>query len=435
MNDAPEVADTPAVRGRVLWIVNQYAGSPTHGMEFRHYELGRELTRLGMTVVIVSGSYSHLFAVQPRAPGAYTVERIDGLTYCWVRVPPYERATSVGRVRNMLAFMARLFRLPHDRLPRPDVVIVSSPSPFPILPAERWRRRFGCPIVFEVRDLWPLSLVELTGMGPRHPLVALLGWFEARAYRTADRVVSLLPAAGPYLVGRGMAPSKLGLVPNGVPTALLAASASPAPVAGGRGHRDPASATTPEAPAGDPAGPFIVGFLGTLGIANAIEPLIDAAALLRDEPVEVRIVGRGPQEAELRRRAAGNPKVRFLGPVAREQVPTVLRGFDAGYVGFHRSRLYRYGIAPNKLAEYMAAECPVILAVESGNDIVAEAGAGLTVAPDDPRAIAIAILRLRDMHATDRARLGANGRAYVASTLAYPALAGRYAAILAEAIG
>ena len=119
----------------VVWIVNQYAGSPAHGMEYRHYELGRELTSLGMTVVVISGSYSHLFTQQPRTRGGYTVERIDGVTYCWVKIPAYRRAMSLGRVFNMVAFMLRLYRLPVGRFPRPDAIIVSSPSLFPILPA------------------------------------------------------------------------------------------------------------------------------------------------------------------------------------------------------------------------------------------------------------------------------------------------------------
>ena len=81
----------------MVWFVNQYAGSAVHGMEFRHYEIGRELTRLGVQVVVISGSYSHLFTRQPTATGAYTLEQVDGLTYCWVRVPRYQRAMSLGR--------------------------------------------------------------------------------------------------------------------------------------------------------------------------------------------------------------------------------------------------------------------------------------------------------------------------------------------------
>ena len=169
--------DSPVDQG-VVWIINQYAGSPAHGMEYRHFELGRELTSLGMTVVVISGSYSHLFTQQPRTRGGYTVERIDGVTYCWVKIPAYRRAMSLGRVFNMVVFMLRLYRLPVDRFPRPDAIIVSSPSLFPILPAERLARRWRSRLIFEVRDLWPLTLQELGGLSSRHPLVVVMRWFE-----------------------------------------------------------------------------------------------------------------------------------------------------------------------------------------------------------------------------------------------------------------
>src|SRR5664279_2205905 len=144
----------------VVWFVNQYAGSPRHGMEFRHFELGRELAALGLTVVVISGSYSHLLAHQPTTNGAYTFEDVDGLTYCWVKVPSYRRAMSLGRIYNMVMFMLRLYRLPTARLPPPDAIVVSSPSLFPILPAQRWARHTGSRLVFEVRDIWPLTLQE-----------------------------------------------------------------------------------------------------------------------------------------------------------------------------------------------------------------------------------------------------------------------------------
>jgi glycosyltransferase involved in cell wall biosynthesis len=402
--------------GRVVWIVNQYAGSPVHGMEFRHYELGRELRARGMDVVILSGTYSHLFTREPRVTGAYTLEQIDGLRYCWVRVPRYRRASSPRRVLNMLAFMARLYRLPRGLLPRPDVVIVSSPSPFPFLPAEGWRRRYRCALVFEVRDIWPMSLQELVGLPAYHPLVLLLRWFESRAYRKADLIVSLMSAAEPHFVRRGMSPGKARVIPNGVSAEALAA----APTAGppDRGH----------------PGPFVVGFAGTLGLANSIETLIEAARLLRNEDIEFRVVGHGPNEPELRALASNLPNVRFQGAVAKAEVPSVLRGFDAAYVGFHRSPLYRYGISPNKLGEYMAAGRPVILAADAANDIVQRADCGITVAPEDPRALADAILRLRSMAPAERARLGGNGRAYVDRELSYAALGARYAAALAEVL-
>ncbi len=399
-------------RGRVIWFVNQYAGSPDHGMEFRHYELGQALAARGHTVAVISGTYSHLFSRPPATHATYAFEALGQVTYCWVRVPSYGRAVSLGRVVNMLAFMARLYRLPVDRLPAPDAVIVSSPSLFPILPAERWARRYRAGLVFEVRDLWPLTLQELGGTSRWHPLVLLMSWFERHACRVADAVVSVLPAAGEHLAARGMAETKLTVIPNGASPDALAAAPGPRP---------------PEVERAVARHRFNVGFVGTLGSANALETLLGAARLLaEDHDIGIVIVGHGSEDAHLRAMASDLDNVTFAGPVMKRDVPAALAAFDACYVGYHRTPLYRFGIAPNKVLDYMAASRPIVLAAAAANDPVRDAGCGMTVEPDDPAALADAIRRLRDLPATERAELGARGRAYVERVHAYPRLAERY---------
>lgn len=398
-----------------IWFVNQYAGSPWHGMEFRHYELGRQLASLGHSVVIISGSYSHLFTHQPAVKGTYTVENLDGLTYCWVRVPRYGRSMSIGRVLNMAAFMIRLYRLPKNRLPAPDVVVVSSPSLFPILPMEGLARRRHAGLVFEVRDLWPLTLQELGGLSRRHPLVVLMRWFEDRAYRAADTVVTVLPNAVAYLQARGVARARIAIIPNGVDSDTL---------------REPAIAAPVPVRSAVAGASFVLGFVGTLGTANALDTLIGAARLLAEDDIRVVIVGNGPERARLHDLAHDLPNVAFVGPVAKAEVAATLRQFDACYVGFHRSRLYRFGISPNKVFDYMAAGRPIILAADAANDLVREARCGSTVPPDDPVALAAAIRTLRSMTPNERADLGANGRQYVSREHTYASLAARYERVL-----
>jgi len=413
--DAAPTRNDPNDRRPALWIVNQYAGSPHHGMEFRHYELGRELSAAGWDIVVISGSYSHLLTKPPIVSGTYTIENVDGLTYCWVRLPSYGRATGLGRLVNMVVFLARLYRLPRHRLPRPDAIVVSSPSPFPVLPAQRWARQTGARLVFEVRDIWPLTLQELGGLSSRHPLVVLLGWFERRAYRAADAVVSVLPAARSHLETHGMSPTKLTVVPNGI---------------GAEALREPTMDPPGDVRRAASRAGFNVGFVGTLGIANALETLVEAARLLREEDIGFVLVGHGPEERRLRELAAGLDRVAFPGSVEKADVPATLRLFDCCYVGYHRSALYRFGIAPNKVYDYLAAGRPVILAAEASNDVVAEAGAGLTVQPDDPPALAEAIRSIRAMSAADRAVLGSSGRAFVEREHTYRSLAGRYLPVL-----
>jgi glycosyltransferase involved in cell wall biosynthesis len=399
--------------GRVIWIVNQYAGSPRHGMEYRHYHLARALVARGHRVVVITGTRSHLFTRPPEVSKQFTLETIDGITYCWVDGPGYERAISLGRILNMAAFALRLLRLPVAKLPRPDAILVSSPSLFPLPVAARWARRFGARFAFEVRDIWPLTLRELGGLSTRHPLVLLMQWLEDFGYRSADVVVSVLPAAAGHMRSRGMDPAKFHYLPNGIDLDGRRNGAAPDIVR---------AAIRPSA--------FTVGFVGTLGRANVLETLIDAARLLEPDGVQVVVVGHGPEREQLVARAGGASNVAFVGPIPKEQVAPALALFDACYVGYRRSSLYRFGVSPNKLYDYMAAGRPVLFAADAANQPVREADCGRTVPPEDPQALADAIRSLAAAPSDERERLGANARAYVAEHHDYTRLAARLAEVL-----
>jgi glycosyltransferase involved in cell wall biosynthesis len=398
----------------VVWIVNQYTGSPRHGMEYRHYHLARGLMQRGHTVVVMSGSWSHLYTAPPQVSRPFTLEPIDDVTYCWIAVPRYERAISIGRVLNMAAFALRLERLPVTRLPAPDAILVSSPSLFPLPVAARWARRFGARLAFEVRDIWPLTLRELGGLPAWHPLVLLMQWLEDYGYRKADRVISVLPAAAEHMVSRGMDPRKFRYLPNGIELTGAPTNGA-APSAVRDAVRD---------------GVFTVGFVGTLGRANVLETLVDAARLLEPGEAQIVVVGHGPEREQLAARAAGLRNLAFVGPVPKPQVPAALELFDACYVGYRRSSLYRFGVSPNKLYDYMAAGRPVLFAADAANQPVREADCGRTVPPEDPRALAEAIRSLAACPPAERERLGANARAYVEERHDYGRLADRLAEIL-----
>jgi glycosyltransferase involved in cell wall biosynthesis len=399
--------------GRVIWIVNQYAGSPRHGMEYRHYHLARALVARGHRVVVITGTRSHLFTRPPEVSRPFTLETIDGITYCWVAGPRYERAISLGRILNMVAFALRLERLPVERLPRPDAILVSSPSLFPLPVAARWAKRFGARFAFEVRDIWPLTLRELGGLSTRHPLVLLMQWLEDFGYRSADVVVSVLPAAAGHMQSRGMDPGKFHYLPNGIELDGRVERAAPDVVR---------RAIRP--------GAFTVGFVGTLGRANVLETLIDAAKLVAPDGVQVVVVGHGPERDQLLARADGATNIAFVGPIPKEQVAPALGLFDACYVGYRRSSLYRFGVSPNKLYDYMAAGRPVLFAADAANQPVQEADCGRTVPPEDPQALADAIRSLAAASPDERARLGANARAYVAEHHDYARLADRLAEVV-----
>jgi glycosyltransferase involved in cell wall biosynthesis len=393
-----------------ILYLNHYAGSPRHGMEYRPYYLSREWVRQGHRVQMLAADFSHVRSQQP-APGD---ERIDGIDYRWYATPAYE-GNGLGRVDNIWRFLVQVWRdTPRIvREFRPDVVIASSTYPMDIWTARRLARQARATLVFEVHDLWPLSPIELSGMSPRHPFALLCGWAERTAYRDADVVVSMLPKVREYMVSRGLDGAKLQIVPNGI---------SPDDW---QGEGAPLREDVAQALAGEGA---VVGYAGSMGLPNALDTLLDAAALLRDERLRIVMVGDGHERSRLVQRIADEAlhNVRLLPPIPKAQIPAFLRALDIAYIGWQRVPIYRFGIAPNKLMDYMMAGCTVLHSVEAGNDPVAEAGCGLTVTPESAQAVADGLRRLAALPRDTRRAMGERGRAFVQSHHAYPVLAANF---------
>lgn len=400
-----------------ILYINHYAGGPRWGMEYRPYYLAREWVRAGHSVTVVAASQSHIRARQPELTGMWTHEQVDGIDYVWCKTPSY-RGNGVGRVVNILSFLGhlRLWRqwLQH----KPDVVIASSTYPADIAAARRIARQHGAKLVWEVHDLWPLSPVELGGMSRHHPFIMWMQHAENMACRVADVVVSMLPKADQHLVSHGMTPDKFVYVPNGVD-----------PEEWHPEQQVPIPATHQQAIADAHAkGHMLVAYAGTHGIANALDTMLDAAKLASHRPVTWLLVGGGPEKNRLAQRVRDEQlaHVVLLDPVPKAAIPALLGLMDVLYIGWHHQPLYRFGISPNKLMDYMMAGRPVVHSVEAGNDPVGEAGCGITVAPENPQAVVDAVNKLLTLSGAERNAMGLQGRAFMESKQTYPVLAQRF---------
>jgi glycosyltransferase involved in cell wall biosynthesis len=410
-----------------IFYVNHYAGSPRHGMEYRPYYLAREWVRSGDQVTILAADYSHLRQNNPQLASGSAQEVIDGIHYAWFATPRYQ-GNGVGRVLNIFAFVLRILRAQRliARHGKPDVVIASSTYPLDIFPAWLIARRARARLLFEVHDLWPLTPVEVGGMSPRNPFVWLLQRAENFAYRHADVVVSMLPCAREHMMDHGMAPEKFHCIPNGIVVDEWDGAGAALP----EEHRALLARLKSE-------GRFVLGYAGGHGLANALEYLVKAATLLRGQLLSVVLVGDGPSKPALMAMARdlGLEHVHFLPAVEKRAVPALLAQMDALYIGWHKLPIYRFGINPNKLFDYMMAAKPVLHSVAAGNDIVAEAEAGLSVAAQDPPAIAAALCQMLSWPPAERERRGANGRRYVLARHDYRVLAQRFQQLFTTAGG
>ncbi|MGO9117294.1 MAG: glycosyltransferase family 4 protein [Desulfomonilaceae bacterium] len=388
-----------------ILMINPYAGSPIHGMVFRSFYLGREWVRLGHSVTIVATSYSHVRYRQPDIKGAISEEFIDGIRYVWLKAPTFQ-GNGLRRVMNMVMFVAQLYRNSTALAAsgKPDIIVASSPHPLPIFPARWLAKRCGARLIFDVRDLWPLAPILLGGISKWHPFILLLQWAEDFAYRYADHVVSAWKKADIYMKERGMAGEKFLFIPNGILSDEWEDDVVDLPLE----HSEALNSLFR-------AKHFVVGYAGAHGLANGLGALVDAAAALQGFPVTFVLVGQGPEKESLQQAVsrAHLENVMFLPPVPRAVIPSLLRSWDACYLGLKAGPLHQFGESSSKLMDYMMAGKPVIHAVDSGDDPVYASGCGISVPAEDSHAIACAVSTLLKMTPAEREAMGLKGHQYV----------------------
>lgn len=368
---------------------------------------------MGHLVTIVASSYSHVRFKQPQQSTEISTEIIDGIKYIWIPTKEYNPSSALGRVKNILEFTFKL-HLYRNRLEAANLVICSSHHPLPIYTARFLSKKFHAPLVFEVRDLWPLTLIELGKISKYHPFIRLMQYAEDFAYRHAHKVVSVLLMAKDYMINRGMKPEKFIYIPNGTDLSELE-KIQPLPTE----HIQVLENLKI-------GGKFIIGYAGKTGLSNALSTLLDAIHLTDDIQVSLVILGSGPDSDLLKKKADTlglSNQVHFLEPVSKLQVQDFLRRTDAVYIGALRSLLYRFGISFTKLNDCLLAGRPIIFAVEEPERIVETIGAGIACKAESPIELANAIKQLKSKPTQELNAMGQRGRNWVIENRDYRKLA------------
>jgi len=379
----------------------------------------------GHRVTVIAGSLN--YATGKTADGnsasRWTLKREEDGTDVWrCYVPSSYNAGFLGRVWALLAFVFS-GSTAAMRSDRPDVVIASSPPLTAVLPAivatSRFRR---VPWIFEVRDLWPESAVTTGVLSATSILTRALYALERFACRRATRVCVLTPAFKEDIVSRGLADAeKIFLLPNGADIELFTPGPSDNVVRAefGWGSR------------------LVALYAGAHGRANAIGQLVETAERLKAEKnILLVTVGDGPErkrwqaEAQLR----GLDNIQFLGAVPKSRMADFINAADIGMAVLQNNQTFKT-VYPNKVFDYMSCERPVLLAIDGiARELVcASADAGVFAEPENPAAIADAILLLQD--ASLRRRLGTNGRVWVLANASREQLAGQYLNQLISLVG
>lgn len=383
-----------------IWIINEYAGTPYYGMTFRHYYLAKELVKLGYKVTIFTSSFSHYKLKQHlEVKSTFTKENIDGIDFIWVKMPNYRAPKSLGRIRNWFLFALKLFFIPFLKLDKPDSILVSSLPLQPIVSGKYLSNKYKTKLIFEVRDIWPLSAIELGGYSPKNPFIKHLQWLEDFAYKKADAVVTVLANSYEHMKSRGLEETKFNYIPNGI---LI-------------DEMNQIEELDEKTLKQIPKDKFIVGYAGTFGIANALDSFIEAAKRLKDNnSIAFVLVGDGKEKEKLFKLSEGYSNIYFVNSIKKNQVQSVLKYFDVCYIGLKKDPLFKYGVSPNKLFDYMYSGKPILYAIDSGNfKPILEINAGFNIDSENPQAILESVLKLYNISEEERKKMGDNAKKYV----------------------
>ena len=399
-----------------ILLINHYAGSDYHGMEFRPYYMAREGVNIRHNVTILGADFSHLRKKNPQIEKDFQEEIIDGITYVWVKTPQYQ-GNGIGRIKNISTFMYKL-RLNYKKIAdkyKPDAVIASSTYPLDIYPAHRIAKRCDAKLCFEIHDLWPLSPMEIGGYSEKNPAIVVLQRAEDFAFKNSDVIVSILPNADKHIKERGFLTDNFVYVPNGI-------------LVGQEKKNPPMEKTIERLQELKKEGYFLVGYTGNHSPANVLDTMIDAGKLTSDDKIKYVLVGNGNVKKELIEYAKSNnvTNVEFLDPVLKDNMDNVLQLLDVCYISLKKQNLFNYGVSPNKLFDYMMAARPVIYAVEASNDPVKDSNCGISVPAENPQAVVDAVMKIKSLSEEEKKAMGQNGNDYVMENHMYHGLAERF---------
>ncbi len=387
------------MENKTIWVLNMTAGKPDSGWGERHYYFSKFWIKKGYDVKIVSGSYNHLFHNQPKVGNkTFTLEEVEkGITFCWVKIPKYDGG-SIFKLWSMIVFTFRILSLSINQLGNPSIILVSSMPIFPILSGWYLKKKYKAKkLLFEIRDLWPLTPMYLKGYSKWHPMVLVMAWVEKFGYRKADAIISLLPNAHIYINKISKNPNKFYWIPNGIDKTLLEKEKLPKKIENLI-----------------PKDKFIIGYTGTMGMANALEYLIEASVLLKENKnIHFIFVGDGYLKEKFQEEVKNSTNVTFISKINKNQVQNILSYFDVCFVGRNKTPLFDYGVSSNKFFDYMLAKKPIISSSNKIKDPVELSGGGLVVTPENGEAIVKGIFKMYQMSDIERKQIAQKGYDYV----------------------
>ncbi len=356
-----------------IWIFNHHAQGPEIPGGTRHYDLAKQLISYGhsMTIFAAGFHYTLLKETVEYDQDGKKVEDKDGVKFVWVKTYPYER-NNIKRMVNIVSYAWKLnFLIPKLGLDKPDIIIGTTVHPFAGIIGHRFAKKYKTPFVFEIRDLWPQSFMDM-GVWKKDSLVSkVFKSIEKYTVKRADSIISLSPMTEQYLKDE-YGYEKNIYIPNSVDVDYTNQNKSLSDM----------NATFEQLRKLKDDGKKLFMFTGAIVQSNSINMFVETAKKLKIKDIQIVLVGKGQERAKYEQTAKDEilSNISFLDPVDKKLVPKLL---DYADVLLLIQGNVQWG-SSNKLYDYLAARKPIITSLYvKHNDVVEDIGCGYSSGYDN----------------------------------------------------
>jgi len=394
-----------------ILCISKYASPPNYSkMPARLFLLAKEFIKLGHKTTLITSDSNH-FSNYPDSKKIYNFEKVENVLLCWLKTKKYKRTASLSRVLSWLDFERKLFKLDLNKIDKPDIVLVSSLSIFSIIYGYYLKKKFNSFLVFEIRDIWPLTMTEEGGFTKWHPLVLLIGSIEKFGYKKADLVVGTMPRLDLHVKNilgyeQPFHCSPLGFDPLSYKEDFIE-----------NNYFDELF----------PKDKVVIGYAGSMGITNALEPFIETIKLLNDNKnIYFMLVGSGDLKASFEDQLKYCTNVTFLPRIEQNKIKYFLQKCDILYLSTKNSKVWEYGQSMNKVIEYMLSEKPIIASYSGYQTMINESNCGVIINSNKIIDLKVAIEKMSNLSSIERKKLGENGKKWIFKHRCYSELAFSY---------
>jgi len=407
---------------RILIIHQYYLGSQDAGGS-RVNQFAKYWAQRGHYITVIAGTVHYATGKKgKRYEGKWIAEERDGDKIKVLRTYVSEgyNKNFLGRLWAYLSFTISSTWAGIFRASKQDLVLATSPPLFVGITGYVIRRIKRMPFVFEVRDLWPESAIDM-GVLNNKLAIKLAYWLERFIYRKASKINVLTPAFKEVLLKKGVPSDKITMIPNGADLDIFSPGAKDNWVRREYGWDNK----------------FVVMYMGAHGVANHLIQLIEVARKLKDhEDILFVLIGDGMEKPQLVAKIQEYKlkNVQFIEPQPKSRIVDFVNAADVCTAVLKKAKTFKT-VYPNKVFDYMSCAKPVIMAIDGvARKLIEDAQAGIYVEPENIEEFKKATLKLYD-EPNLRFEYGQNGHEYVKRHFSRKRLADQYGAILQEMVG